>query len=309
MVIDLQDTLWNSPLYRETVALVLGSLFVLGALIFFTRKTTNAMLAAWLSVQSWLFAAPVFLVLLGLPGPWVLGVLTIISILGAKTFFQITGMYHRSLFVWVCYLGLIASAYLIHERRLDLYNLMPMIVLGCICVIPILQDSAKQMLQYISLCLICFIFLGWAFMHIGLLLHKNQGPYLVIYIVLLTEVCDNIYLAGSRLGRLRLFSNIHTKRTFEGFIIAFACTMTLAWGLRHMLPNQAQEYWIASGLVASLAGSMGDLVLSVIRRDLGIKDVGAFIIGRGDLLTRMDRLIFVAPIFYYTLEILETYPL
>jgi predicted CDP-diglyceride synthetase/phosphatidate cytidylyltransferase len=54
-----------------------------------------------------------------------------------------------------------------------------------------------------------------------------------------------------------------------------------------------------------VGGSIGDLTLSVIRRDLGIKDAGAFIIGRGDLLTIMDRTIFVAPIFYYVMYSLQ----
>ena len=297
--------LWHSALYRETVFLVLGVLFTLAAGIFFARRSNPAMLAGWLSVKSWIFAAPVFLIVLGLPQPWALIVLTIIALAGAKSFFQITGMYHRSLFVWSCYLAIIASAVLIQENRLGLFNLIPMLMLGAICVIPILQDSSKQMLQYISLCLICFVMVGWSFMHLGWILQMPQGPYLVIYLVLLTEVCDNIYLAASRLGRHPIFQNIQSRRTWEGFIVALGSTLILAWGLRHMLPIRDPLHWGISGLVAALGGSMGDLVLAVIRRDLGIKDVGAFIIGRGDVLNRMDRLIFVAPIYYYALHIMD----
>ena len=84
-------------------------------------------------------------------------------------------------------------------------------------------------------------------------------------------------------------------------MISFALTIALAWALRHLLPVRTEVFWISAGLVAALGGSLGDLVLSVIRRDLGIKDAGPFIIGRGDLLTIMDRMIFVAPIFYYVM--------
>ncbi|MEQ1878813.1 MAG: phosphatidate cytidylyltransferase, partial [Bdellovibrionia bacterium] len=57
--------------------------------------------------------------------------------------------------------------------------------------------------------------------------------------------------------------------------------------------------------VAFLVGSLGDLVLAVIRRDLGVKDRGAFILGRGTLLDLMDRIIFAAPIYYYSILILR----
>src|SRR5262249_11193103 len=97
------------------------------------------------------------------------------------------------------------------------------------------------------------------------------------------------------------------RRNLEGGLIAFGCTLILAWSLRQLLPMRADSFWIASGLVAGIGGSLGDLVLSVIRRDLGIKDVGPFIIGRGDLLTAMDRLIFVASFFYYVMWYLETF--
>jgi len=128
---------------------------------------------------------------------------------------------------------------------------------------------------------------------------------MAIYLIILTEVCDNLYLSLSRhIGKVKLFSGITPRRNLEAFLIAIALTLVVAWGLRHLLPDRSEKFWIASGLVAALGGSLGDLTLSVIRRDLGIKDVGVFIIGRGDLLTIMDRLIFVAPIYYYVISYL-----
>ena len=101
-------------------------------------------------------------------------------------------------------------------------------------------------------------------------------------------------------------SVILPRRNWEAFFIAAPLTFLLAFSFRHLLPERSEQFWIGSGLAAVLGGSLGDLVLSVIRRDLGIKDVGVFIIGRGDLLSVMDRLIFVAPIFYYVMWYLET---
>jgi phosphatidate cytidylyltransferase len=144
-------------------------------------------------------------------------------------------------------------------------------------------------------------------MHLGWIWSLEKGPFMVIYLIILTETCDNLYLNLSRhFGKIRLFSRITPRRTFEAFLIAFALTVLLAWSLRQMLPVRSKDFWIASALVAAFGGSLGDLVLSVIRRDLGIKDVDVFIIGRGDLLTIMDRMIFVAPIFYYAMWYLQS---
>jgi len=102
-----------------------------------------------------------------------------------------------------------------------------------------------------------------------------------------------------------MFSRITPRRNWEGFFVAAPLTLLLAFSFRHLLPEQSEQWWIASGIAAVFGGSLGDLVLSVIRRDLGIKDVGVFIIGRGDFLSVIDRLIFVAPIFYYLMWYLE----
>jgi phosphatidate cytidylyltransferase len=298
--------LWYDPLYQETFYLVVGLLSVVGLSIYPFRNKNTHMQAGWASLKSWVFAAPVLFGLLGLPQPWPLIVLTLVAMQGAKIFFQMTGMYHRSNFVWATYIAQIILAWAIHNNYMDFYNIAPMIFFGAICMIPILRNSSKQMIQYMALTLMCFSFLGWAFMHLGWIWKLDRGPYMVFYLMILTEFCDNVYLNLSRhIGKIKLFSGITPRRNLEAGLIAFALTLALAWSFRHLLPVRTEIFWIGSGCVAALGGSLGDLVLSVIRRDLGIKDVGPFIIGRGDLLTVMDRMIFVAPLYYYVMWYLE----
>ena len=302
----LSLSLWADPLYRETVFLVVGTLFAIAIPSFFLRHRSTTWYAHWASLQSWIIAAPILLVFMGLSEPWPLIVLTFVAIMGAKTFFQMVGMYHRSNFVWATYIGIVSLALCIHRDDLHLYNFLPMAFLFLICLIPIIRNSYKHMIQYMALTLMAFAFLGWSFMHLGWIWQLERGPYMVIYIVLLSEMCDNLYLLISRkVGSIRMFKNIAPRRTLEGFVIAAALTFLLAWGMRHLMPIRSEPYWIASALVAALGGSIGDLTLAVIRRDLGIKDADVFIIGRGDLLTIMDRTLFVAPIFYYVMYALE----
>ena len=298
-------TAWESPIYRQTVLIVLSIIFVSGAIVFFFRKKNYYFVQSWASIKSWLFAAPLMFIMMGLPEPWPLVSLTTLAILGAKIFFQIMGMFHRSYFVLICYAGIIGLGICTWLDRLDIYNFMPMMVLGVSCLVPLARNNYKRMIQYISLTLLAFIFLGWSFMHLGLILKFPNGVFQVMYLIILTEFCDNTNLALSRyIGGWKLFPGINPRRTVGSTAASMALTLFLAGSMRFLLPDGSEKYWLASGLVAALGGFLGDLVMTAVRRDAGMKTVGPFILGRGDFLHRVDRLIFVAPIYYYVMTVL-----
>lgn len=293
---------WSSPVYRETVLIVLAFIFVSGIITYFLRKKNYYFIVSWASIKSWLILAPLLFTIFGAPEPWPLVGLTVIAIYGAKIFFQMMGMFHRSYFVVICYLGIALLGYTTFLQRVDLYNLIPMVVLGLCCFVPLLRNNYKRMIQYISLTSLGFVFLGWSFMHLGLIMQFDKGIYQVMYLIILTEFCDNTNLAISRyIGKHKLFNRIDYKRSLESTIVSALITVVVAFAMRHLLANGSDRYWLVSGLIASIGGFIGDMVMTVIRRDAGIKVVGAFILGRGDLLHRMDRLIFVAPIYYYAM--------
>lgn len=293
---------WSSPIYQQTVLIVLSFIFAAGLFTYFFRKRNYYFIVSWASIKSWLFVAPFLFGLLGLAEPWPLIVITLIAILGAKVFFQLMGMFHRSYFVLICYAGILGLAAGIYSDYLGLYNILPMIVLGASCLVPLVRNNYKRMIQYISLTNLAFVFLGWSFMHLALILKLENGIYQVMYLIILTEICDNTTLAISRsIGRVKIFDRIDHKRTWAGFTVSTLITIAVAFAMRHLLPDRSQYYWLTSGIIASLGGLFGDMLMTVIRRDAGIKVVGAFVLGRGDFLHRMDRLIFVAPIYYYVM--------
>jgi phosphatidate cytidylyltransferase len=295
-------TSWSSPVYQKMVFIVLSIIFVSGLLVYFLRTRNYYFNASWASIKSWLIAAPVLFILMGLPDPFPLVVLVCLAIAGAKVYFQIMGMFHRSYFILICYAGIIALGVCAYFNRLDIYNVMPMILLATCCVVPMIRNNYKRMIQYMSLTLLGFIFLGWSFMHLGLILHFENGIYQLTYLIVLTEFCDNTNLAlGRYFGKYKLFPKLNPRRTLGGLLVSILLTLFLAGVMRFLLPDRSDKYWLTAGLIASLGGFVGDLVMSVIRRDAGVRIVGPFIIGRGDFLHRMDRLIFVAPIYYYVM--------
>lgn len=291
---------WESPVYRQTVVIVLLVIFVGAAVNFVFKKKSHYFMIAWASIKSWLFLAPIMFLLMGLSAPFPIILLTLLAIYGAKAYFQILGMFHQTFFVWICYLGIIGLGVFSQLNNLAVYNEMPMMVLGLSCLVPLIQRNYKNMIQYISLTLLGFIFLGWSFMHLGLILNFENGIYQVMYLIILTEFCDNTNLAISRYFKgPKIISEINSKRTWISTGISIFVTILLAYGMRHLLPDRSEKYWLASGLIASFGGVLGDMVMTVVRRDAGVKIVSGFILGRGDFLQRMDRLIFVAPIYYF----------
>lgn len=302
----LVDGAWTSPVYRQTVLIVLSLMFLAGVIVFFFRNKNHYFMVSWASIKSWLVAAPLLFGIMGTPEPYPLIGITMLAVFGAKVFFQILGMYHRSWFVIVCYTGILWLSYCIYTDQLEYYNLAPMMELGLISLIPLLRNNYKSMIQYMALTQLAFAFMGWSFMHTGLILKSENGIYQLMYLVILTEFCDNTTLAISRyIGSIKIFNRINPKRTLESTIVSILLTLLLAFAMRHLLPPGAEKFWLVSGLIAGIGGWIGDLIMTVIRRDLGIRDYGAFIIGRGDFLQRMDRLIFVAPIFYYIMKFID----
>lgn len=299
-------SLWQSEVYWQTFVTILLCLFAAGTLVFLFRTKNHYLKMSWWSLKSWLVAAPIMLLIAGAPQPWPLLFLTVLAIAGAKTFFKIMGIYHQTPFVVTCYLGVIALSLASYYQRIDIYNLIPMMALGVMCLIPIFLNKYKNMLQYISLSFIALIFLGWGFMHLGLILNLENGIYQLIYLVLLTEFCDNTNIAtAGYFKKPRRFDQVMSKRTYGSTILSICLTLAFAFLLKNVLPVPSQVFWLSAGLVASFAGGLGNIILNIIRRDIGIKIVGGFILGRGDFLSRMDRIIFVAPIYYHLITWLK----
>jgi phosphatidate cytidylyltransferase len=298
----ITNSTWQSPIYQQTALIVIGVIFLAGIINFLLRSKNQYSMVAWASLKSWLIMAPIMFGFMGLGAPAPIILLTILAIAGAKVYFQIMGMFHKSAFVYICYLGILALAYCCYTDKMIYYNAIPMAVLGVSCFVPLIQKNYKNMIQYISLTLLGFIFLGWSFLHLGLILNFENGLYQVMYLIILTEFCDNTNLAISGYFRGEKFiPELNSRRTLSSTLISIALTLILAYGMRHLLPDRSDKYWFASGLLAAVGGLIGDLVMAVVRKDAGVKTVGPFIIGRGDFLQRMDRLIFVAPIFYFVM--------
>jgi phosphatidate cytidylyltransferase len=84
-----------------------------------------------------------------------------------------------------------------------------------------------------------------------------------------------------------------------GSVGALLVAMAVPWMLSFSFPNLDPLHLVLTGIIIGVGGQLGDLVISYIKRDIGIKDMGTVIKGHGGILDRVDSMIFVAPIFFH----------
>ena len=136
---------------------------------------------------------------------------------------------------------------------------------------------------------ILYIVIPWTFMI--LLRRLPSGGILLFTMFLCTWGCDvAAYLIGSRWGRIRLCENVSPKKTWEGFIGGLSASVLAGVSVAYILETQPMPF-IYVGLICGIAGQIGDLAESVIKRETGVKDSGKLIPGHGGILDRFDSVL------------------
>lgn len=140
-------------------------------------------------------------------------------------------------------------------------------------------------------------------------LDKNPlagGAGLVLYLVFLTQFNDIAqYIWGKSLGRRKVIPKVSPNKTWEGLIGGVSTTVLLAMLLAPWLTPLSLVESLAAGLIIGIGGFIGDVTISSLKRDLGIKDTGAMLPGHGGILDRVDSLIYTAPLFFHFVRYLH----
>lgn len=132
------------------------------------------------------------------------------------------------------------------------------------------------------------------------------GAGLVLYLVFLTQFNDVAqYTWGKMLGRHKVVPKVSPKKTVEGFVGGVATTTVLGWLLAPWLTPLSSVEGVTAGLLIGVAGFIGDVNISALKRDLGVKDSGQLIPGHGGILDRVDSLTYAAPLFFHYVKYLH----
>lgn len=106
------------------------------------------------------------------------------------------------------------------------------------------------------------------------------------------------FLIGSVAGKHRLFERISPKKSWEGFFAGAVLTIIVSLLMPRWIGVTGRTGWIVIALIISIAGTTGDLVESMLKRSVGLKDSGSVMPGHGGFLDRFDSVVVSFPLVY-----------
>lgn len=258
-------------------------------------------------------------------------VLTLIGSIGVWELIHAVNCEKHKLLTWVCMIFSVAVPTMLNlsvefsfKRNIIVFSFVGFVF---ILLLIMLLNHKTIRLEHIAMCgcaatvipasLSCIIYvryLPW-YAEGGFF----PGVFMIVYLLFCAWFGDSgAYFVGTFLGKHKLCPNISPKKTVEGFIggvltvgivVAIQCVVYNELLLRifEVPDGYKMNYFVLVpvGMLASIAGVLGDLTASVIKRQYDVKDFGNLMPGHGGVLDRFDSVLFVAPFLFAVFSVLS----
>jgi phosphatidate cytidylyltransferase len=259
----------------------------------------------WDRWQSWLIIAPLMSVPILLGAAYAIIAVGILSLLCYREYARATGLFRERAISIVIVLGIILVTFSSLDNWYGLFTALWPLTVGLIAAVAILADRPVGYVQRVGLGVLAFMLFGACLGHLGFFGNDRNYRRLMAWIVLCVEMNDVFaYICGKSFGRRKLAPNTSPNKTVGGALGALVLTTILAACIgRVVFEGTMLAQWrhvVLMGVMIAILGQSGDLLLSSVKRDVGIKDMGSTFPGHGGVLDRFNSLLLVAPaIFHY----------
>ncbi|MDZ4829484.1 MAG: phosphatidate cytidylyltransferase [Phycisphaerae bacterium] len=254
--------------------------------------------------RSWLILVP----LLGLPvlagAAWTILAVTIASLACYREFARATGMFREKLVSSLVVVGILALGFASLDNWYGFFEALPALMLCVLLAVPIAQDRPKRYIQRTGLGIMAFMIFGVGLAHLGFIANDPDYRSIILMILFCVQLNDVMaFVCGKAFGHRKIAPRTSPNKTLGGSLGALVITTTVAAFLGHLVfqggPLDEPTQLVALGLLIAIGGQLGDLVLSSIKRDVGVKDMAATFPGHGGLLDRLNSTLLVAPAAFH----------
>ncbi len=192
--------------------------------------------------------------------------------------------------------GIVISAYAAGVEALFLAFAL---TAGAAFIWRLLDGAGPLALRDASVSILAVAYIPFLAGFVALMLAMEDGPWRVgIFIALAVANDTGGYIAGVLFGKHPMAPKVSPKKTWEGLAGSILLTMAVSIPATYFLLDAHVLIGVLFALLASLAATVGDLIESLIKRDLGVKDMSSILPGHGGILDRVDSILVAAPVIF-----------
>ncbi len=295
------ESLWMSVAIVLTLVVAWILVYVLGRSGNFSdalRKELN------LRIRSWAIMIPCILLPILMGAAWVMLGILVLSISCYREYARATGLFRNSWTSFWVVVGILCINVAVIDHWYGFFVALPSLGVIVLAAMAMFFAGPSGYLQRVALAVLGYLLFGVCLGHLGYIANDADYRPVMILLFLCVEINDVFaYIFGKLFGRIKLAPEISPNKTVGGALGALIGTVTLLLSVGLFVfegtPMGSFPHLICLGGIVSVGGQMGDLMLSSIKRDIGIKDIGNTIPGHGGFLDRFDSILLVAPGFFH----------
>lgn len=246
-------------------------------------------------------------------GKWVFA--SFFSLLGLASQYEFYGLVlkdakKKDLFPWILYGLSISLAFSLYFLKIiEAQAILLFLGVGVfLFIVELFKKNASRPFETLAFGFLGILYLVVPFMSftgLGFLSGHYRYEIPLGFLLLLWSNDTGAYLAGRSFGKRKLFERISPNKTWEGFIGGLLLAVGVALNLEQYLGSMTKTEWAIMAFIISTIGTLGDLVESMLKRSLNVKDSGNILPGHGGLLDRFDGLLLSAPVVFIYLTFIS----
>ena len=286
---------------------VLLATLVIGALSVTGRASPALRRELWLRLGSWAVLLPLIMLPVLAGREWTILAVTLLGLACLREYDRATGLFRDHVITGVVTIGILAVNFAALDHWYGFFVALWPLTVTLIAVASIPLDRPGGYVQRTALGIFAYMLFGAGLAHLGYM--ANEPNYRPILLLLVLAVGLNdvaAFTTGKLIGGRKLLPATSPNKTLSGALGALVVTTAVVAIVGHYaFAGTRMDHWallLLLGVLVSVAGQCGDLMLSSIKRDIGIKDMGTVLPGHGGILDRFNSLLLVAPVTFHLVQ-------